>query len=251
MAPRFDFVRCREPIGTDDIEVHCDADEAVQGDVMFGVSEEVEYGYLQIDEYRCYKGDSDEPKVKRWVSLPRGTRVHTYDKFNDAYSCAGLASIAPKGTSPDSCSPSFDREGTTSTLASSSDRTVRFRDGLSPGSQEEPAEPGSMHKANTLLADWAFIDRDICGVSIQEYDPDSEAKDFWSSPYGLTSMMERQHVASLNTIKQQMAALCAESVENTKREERQLDKALLMAGVHVNLIHETDAFEPLVTVVSV
>lgn len=241
MAPRFDFVRCRAPI---EAEVDGEPYHAGQDD-------DSEYGYLQIDDYRSYKRGSNEAKLTRWVSLPRGTPVHTYDNSNDNFACAGFVSEASP-TSPRSCTSRFDREGTASTVASSSDdRNVRFGDGLLPGSLNAPARHGSVHELKTTLAEWVFIDRDICGFSLQEYDPGSAIKDFVSSPYGLMSLMEQQHVASLNEIKQQKAALCKESVQKARSEERQLDKALLMAGVHVNLIHETsDASAPNVTVVS-
>lgn len=130
-----------------------------------------------------------------------------------------------------SCSNGLDRESTDSTVASSSElRHVRFQDGLLPG-QDEP------HEQKTALAEWIFIDRDICGLSLHEYDPESEIRDFASSPYGYMFIEDLEDVVSLNSLQQHMTAQCSEKNEDSRREERTIDKALLMAGVHVNYLH--------------
>merc|ERR1719253_1192501 len=85
----------------------------------------------------------------------------------------------------------------TSTAASSSDdRCVHFRDGLLPGC----LQGSSLHDEDMLdiaeeftspLADWIFIDRDICGFSLHEYSPnDTEMQDFASSPYARMFLQE-------------------------------------------------------------
>jgi len=96
----------------------------------------------------------------------------------------------------------------------------------------------SEHELNAPLAEWIFIDREICGFSLHEYFPDdAEVKDFASSPYAREFLEELEHVEFLNAYEQQMAAACPESKEVNRREERQLDKALMLAGVHVRCLH--------------
>jgi len=120
------------------------------------------------------------------------------------------------------------RESTGSTAASASDlRQVRFRDGLTPGSEEAAA-------VWTAVADWIFIDRDICGMSLHEYDPDGEVKDFASSPYGRDFLHSLDFIVSMNAFEEAKAARCTGSMTAYKVDERELDKALFTAGVHVN-----------------
>merc|ERR1712232_1075841 len=52
-----------------------------------------------------------------------------------------------------------------STVASVSDRRrVHFADGVLPGCRERMCR-----RADTLLAEWFYIDRDICGVSLFKF----------------------------------------------------------------------------------
>jgi len=198
---------------------------------------EVEYGYMQIDDYRSYKMCDVRPKKKRWVPLAQGTHVETYHN-----------SSSKQNRDVSQRSYSFDREATTSTMASSKDLCqVHFRDGTLPGCQEEQivGVDSSMHELKTSVADWIFIDRDICGFSLHEYDPESQydpdsvTGGFASSPYGQTFREELDDIVNMNLFRQQMTALCAEPSESCTHEERQVDKALLLAGVHVNYIHAT------------
>lgn len=105
-------------------------------------------------------------------------------------------------------------------------------------------EPASIHELKTPLAEWIFIERDICGLSLHEYDPDSEIGDFASSGYGYTFLEDLEEVVCLNALDQQAAALCVDYRARFRQEERQLDKALLLAGVHANSIHaDAESFE--------
>jgi len=80
---------------------------------------------------------------------------------------------------------------------------------------------------NAPLAEWIYIDRDICGFSLFEYSPNNAYfKDFASSDYG------RQFVKEL---KQRCGTDM--SSEEYKQEEQQLDEALMLAGVKPCLLH--------------
>lgn len=231
MAPKVDTFQCMTPTVADDaLEVEDDDDVT---------DDEDEYGYLQIANYRSYRYTVG-PKMKRWVPLPRGTRVETY---RDSYHNSSFK----QNKEASQASHVFERESTTSTMASSRDlRQVRFRDGILPGCQEEQVGIqglDSMHEVNTSVADWIFIDRNICGFSLHEYDPEaaydpeSSVGGFASSPYGYMFCKELDQVVILNLFKQQMAAQSGEPIEGCTLEERQVDKALLLAGVHVTYIH--------------
>jgi len=212
----------------------------------------VEYGFLQIDDYVSQKKKGVTPRAKRWVPLPRGTQVHSYT------SCAVEAKqkqIAPRALRScmrqvqlsvkldmDACETAS--TSTTSTAASSSDdRRVHFRDGLLPGCLQH----SSLDDVNWIdiaseftvpLADWIFIDRDICGLSLHEYAPnDPEIQDFASSPYACMFLEELAAAEFANVYDQQVVAASREHEQQYRHEERQLDKALFLAGTHMNYLH--------------
>jgi len=224
----------------------------------------VAYGFLQIDQYRSQvkalgksKNSGSETMIKRWVTLPKGTRVHSY-----SCTCSNSLLETQQGkvvatqrlharvmkTQGSACAEVVelgldfsDTRSTTSTVASLNDfRRVHFRDGALPGCWEDSDldEMASMDELSEPLAEWIFIDRDICGFSLHEYAPDdAEVRDFASSPYAHMFIQELKNAENLNSYEQWIAATTKENKEMYKHEERQLDKALLLAGVHVNHIH--------------
>lgn len=129
---------------------------------------------------------------------------------------------------------------TVSTEASSNEcRRVHFRDGLLPGwGADSDLEVVDLpNEWDRPLADWVYIDRDICGFSLHEYAPHSETKDFASSPYAEMFLEELNDIECESMFRQQSMDTCEEEEAAYRNEERKLDKALLMAGVHVNCIH--------------
>jgi len=204
----------------------------------------IEYGFLQIDQYRSQGKCSN--KTKRWVALPKGTHVHSHagscsSSMPEAQHLRNWRSPCLKRCNSELDLESCETESTISTVATSSDlRRVHFRDGLLPDCCEDSDldEVPSEHELSAPLAEWIFIDRETCGFSLHEYAPDdAEIKDFASSPYARMFNEELAHVEFLNEYAQQMAVACTETKETYRREERQLDKALLRAGVHVNCLH--------------
>lgn len=131
---------------------------------------------------------------------------------------------------------------TISTSASSSgSRSVHFHDWSSPAEEDAIAdERESTPEFIAPVAEWIFIDRDICGFSLHEYaDEVNEDRDlgsqFASSPYACEFLKELAQIEFLNMYYQQMALACQETKDI--QEERQLDKALLSAGVRAWCIH--------------
>lgn len=249
---------------------------------MGPVDDAVEYGYLQVDDYTTQK-KRGIALSKRWVPLPRGTRVHSYIEPSDGaqqrqvpYLVSG-GSRAPHLMCMVKCQRALSRVDTTrscmkqaqfcvkldadscetmstaSTVASSSDdRRVHFRDGLLPGCLQDSHldAVGCVDVAAEFtapLADWIFIDRDICGFSLHEYAPsDSEVQEFASSPYACMFLQELDAIGFANSYDQQSLPASEEQQQQYRHEERELDKALFMAGTHVNYLHaaleEAEAF---------
>jgi hypothetical protein len=273
MAPKVVVFRCAAATVGDDIpeiEDVPELDESLSASINVqnedGASTStdfaVEYGYWQINHYRpqrCTKSGV-EPRVKQWVSIPRGAHVHSYIcPSNDSTPDAQQMKIALqplqsclRRTHADGCAKAkvfelgldsweTNSNATTSTLASSNDtRRVHFSDGLLPDSWEESAldEIPDEHGLSAPLAEWIFIDRDICGYSLHEYAPDDvEIQEFASSPYAYMFLNELADVEFWNSHEQQAMNACSETKEGYRREERQLDMKLLLAGVHVNCIH--------------
>lgn len=218
---------------------------------------DLEYGYLQIDEYRSRKKVRDcstKPLGKRWVPLPKGSFVHTYNEDSvaaDAYrnkvnteplrSCLRQPPYCKQAVAAEDSltMEKWDIESATSTVASSSDsRRVRFPDGLTPGCweyvEDELTSLGVIEYKP--LAEWIYVDRDICGYSLHVYSPDDNmTKDFASSPFARMFIGQMDHMEFLGMWSERSVI---ESDSATHRhEERHIDKALLMAGVHADLIH--------------
>jgi len=212
----------------------------------------VEYGYWQIDDYVSQKKKGVTPGAKHWVPLPRGTHVHSYTGCvfeaqqrqvapHALRSCLRHAQFSVK-VDMDAC----ETMSTTSTVASSSDdRRVHFRDGLLPGC----LQGSSLHDEDMMdipeeftapLADWIFVDRDICGFSLHEYAPnDIEIQDFASSPYACMFLQELAAAEFANSYDQQLVTANTALEQQYRHEERHLDKALFLAGTHVNYLHAT------------
>lgn len=232
----------------------------------------LEYGYLQVTDYRSQKRLSDasiKPLTRRWVPLPKGALVHGCNEDSEAVyashsgvkaeplrSCIRQPPTGKQGAATESdlisnaqATENWDVESSSSTVASSSEcRRVQFPDGISPGCWEydgvahdlpEEIETGCQKPyENAALAEWVFIDRDTCGYSLFWYAPDdNETQDFASSHLAKTFLREMDNIEFNNMYKQQDMMDCTERLAAHRQEERQLDKVLLLAGVHVNLIH--------------
>jgi len=172
----------------------------------------VEYGYVQIDNYAQQKAKGLVAGPKRWVPLPSGTEVLSYD-----------AEELPLKIARES--PCFGKdEGNTmrrvksgSTIASSSEYNVHFC--------EE--------------AEWIFVDRDICGVSLHEYVPCVAAQtDFVSSHFGFLFLQDLAELEAASRDEQDKVAASKTSLERHNQEERELDEALKLAGVVESLLTE-------------
>jgi len=75
-----------------------------------------------------------------------------------------------------------------------------------------------MPELNESLAEWIFIDRDICGFSLHEYAPDdADVKDFASSPYARTFIEELAEAEFQNSYKQHIMAACKENSESRRQ----------------------------------
>jgi len=248
MAPKLDLSFDHKKDITDD-EPHDVSDDECDEDCC-------EYGYLQVDDYRSHKVAVKRnlthkciDDVLRWVPLPRGTFVQGYSEAASSQSFKGhpVATPMPSALKRSACSACSDMadcdtrsrsSSDASTAASSGDiRHVHFRDGCLPGCwkiSEADAEDMKNDERNEQLADWFFIDRDICGFSLHEYDPDNEAMaDFASSPYALMFFDELDELEDQAMHEQHLQGI----TEADRLEERFLDKALLLAGVRVDLLH--------------
>lgn len=120
------------------------------------------------------------------------------------------------------------RSDSTKASASAS-RRVRFCDEVGSERATFEEEPWACEPSLASLAEWIFIDRDICGISLYEYAPtDAECGEFASSSFGHSFLEQLQHLQSC----------CIDPEKNddahnarADREERQFDAALLRAGV--------------------
>jgi hypothetical protein len=215
--------------------------------------DEIKYGFLQIRGYRSQttrrKDSNSEPLERQWVTLPRDTYVQTYDDSE-------VVEVVPKKTRDTSLLRSCLRQAhgiackdmdedieiasttSCSTTASSSDcRRVHFRDGCMPGWDDEDIQADLADEADLPVADWHYVDRDICGYSLHIYAPDADNKDFASSKYAASFSRELEALEFRVMYKHQEMTLNEDDQTAYKQEERRLDKALLLAGVHVNCIH--------------
>lgn len=227
------------------------------------VPELLNYSYLQITDYRSQRKRNDGPlkPLARWVPLPMEVCIHGVSvddvvctsqretRAEPLRSCIRQLLSCKRSTSVEDehIMENWDTESSVSTVATSSERRrVKFPDGLSPGCWEEIEDDLSEDPANAqweshssaALAEWIFIDRDICGYSLYEYAPDDdEMKEFASSPFANMFIKELENIEFVNMYNQQTMMQCEEYASAHRQEERQLDKALLLAGVHVNCIH--------------
>jgi len=246
MAPRVSTCQRIAP------QVAAEPDESPVAEVE---DDYVEYGYLQIDRYVDFKKEAkkegSETWASRWVSLPLGTPVLSYSSLNSFsmresqdkkhVSLVPLRSCLKLGRTCvdlDSC----DTMSTISTAASSSGHLkVHFADECSGDDWADEVLDESMSSSapfSSPLAEWAYIDRDICGFSLHEYNPDVN-EEFASSPYGCAFLEELSKVEFLNGYENQRASdsACEQDEERKTHEERLLDKALLLAGVRSWCIH--------------
>lgn len=249
MAPRVSTFQRTAP------QVVAEPDESPVADVEDDL---VEYGYLQIDHYVEFKKEAKkedgETWAARWVSLPIGTHVRSYSSLDSfsiresqdkthvslmpLRSCMKQTRMSSTCVDLDSC----DTMSTISTAASSSGHLqVHFADECSQDDWEDQVLDESISSPASFsspLAEWAYIDRDICGFSLHEYNPDVN-NEFASSPYGCSFLEELAKVEFLNGYENQMASdsACEEAEERNTLEERRLDKALLLAGVRSWCIH--------------
>lgn len=197
----------------------------------------IEYGYLQIFNYahkhrRKSKGVALGPKF--WVPIPTGTKVYTYPRNQSALetdprtahqlrSC--LKRIKVDRNEACSSPRSVLSETSDSTVASASDnRRVRFCDMRVSGSRT------LSDGVRAPLAEWVYIDRDICGISIHEYAPrDPQFQDFASSTYGFHFLSELFELEAL--IERDHTKAACETSLAYQHEEQMLDDALKLAGV--------------------
>lgn len=203
-----------------------------------------ECGYLQIDDYALKHRQSKRgiaPGPKRWVPLPQNAQVHGHARSRDnAAQTLLCSSLAPRSCSrsarkESACSTprSMSSDSSESTVATMEDhRHVYFRDGTRAGS-DTAAEADT----GVPLAEWIYVDRDICGFSLYEYAPHHEHyKDFASSPYAREFLEELSNMESVNDYHQRKMAACEMSSEEYRREVDELDRALMFAGVSTVLL---------------
>lgn len=220
----------------------------------------LEYGYLQIENYARKQRDKAKgivPGPTLWVPLPSGTKVHSYaidagpsHRFSgnniaeEAKPSSRQLVAQPRRSSlkqaqqlckdaAEAClSPRSAKSD--STAASASDqRQVHFCDEHLPACETSSGYP--LHLAQSVtapLAEWIFIDRDICGFSLCEYSPnDLKFKDFASSHFGYLFITEMSALESLSQCEHDKVSACRTSSETYNQEECKLDEALKLAGV--------------------
>lgn len=213
-----------------------------------------EYGYWQIDGFAAKQKKRKTgllPGPKRWVPLPKGLKVHTFPSSSGnavaqprnfgakpLRSCLSKARWTCKG-GVDEDSPRSTQSGNSeSTAASSTDsRRVHFCDGLAPGSPAAWCETAAFKSSGRLLAEWIYIDRDICGFSVHEYAPgDSYYWQFASSDHARQFLEELALVEYQNQFEQCTRMACKESRERYQQEEEDLDWSLAYAGVKASYL---------------
>jgi len=222
------------------------------------------YGYLQVENYRPKqrrrKTRGIELGPKRWISLPRDVKVHSFPLATEQEDEASSKERVPlpsclkqdvQGPGDKCCSDlslSLSRSSSMSTTASVSDhRHVHFRDGLEIAC-DMPDRRNLPHDMGTSLAEWIFVDRDICGVSLYMYDS-SEAHlcdydYFTSSPFGRSF---KEELASLHALQSDSAS----DMGLYDQEEQDLDRSLRQAGVDKLLLvrpnEQVDVVSPRIT----
>jgi len=120
-----------------------------------------------------------------------------------------------------------------STVASAGDlRRVSFCDGISLGEEVDARKSMDDDSGIVQLAEWIYVDRDICGFSLCEYAPtDAYFKDFASSYHAYHFLGELSKVESLNHYEQYEAMMCSVRSQQYIDEEIELNQSLTLAGV--------------------
>jgi hypothetical protein len=214
------------------------------------------YGYLQIDNYakkkHVEKATGAKPGPARWVPLPHDVEVLHYPSAGFVpdrtvrspvgceVPCSSLCKDLNQDQFADQRILSMRSVDSQSTIASISEqrRYVHFADGLMPASDCEDSIPANLERYGfSPLAEWVYIDRDICGFSLYEYRPDdAEFMNFGSSNWGRLFKEELSQLQRENR-RQHKAAMASESYkEEYVQEESELDLRLLEAGVSEQLI---------------
>lgn len=211
-----------------------------------------EYAYLQIESYaEKHRKLSQRARIvsKRWVPLPSSTKVHSYcscnaliPKHRSNKNASQLLRSSLKCSRKDAVDGWTPRsalsDNSDSTAASASDcRRVRFCDEPVPNSDVRLR--GSVKLASGTsapLAEWIYIDRDICGFSLQEYAPSEPFfKEFASSAYAHEFLEELSTLEAVCAYEQHKArmneAVSKQSYYRFIQEELELDEALKLAGV--------------------
>jgi len=176
-----------------------------------------EYGYWQIDNYAQQKAKGYSPGPKRWVPLPSGTRVLSYKvgdqpvELDDRPSKCSSKGLHRSGkNAAEDTQPLISPVGSDSTIASASDCHVHFCD----------------------AAEWIFVDREICGISLHEYSPYCATyADFVSSQFGRLFLQDLARIEATNRASKM-------SIESGDQDERELDETLKLAGVAESLLSE-------------
>jgi hypothetical protein len=187
---------------------------------------------------------------KRWIPLPKGAKVHSFFPLHEKLadedqsrepaaqplklkSC--LRQFRQPCTTDEPASPrsTLSRVSSLSTVDSLSQcRGVHFCDGLVPGCDSQD----DVDRVDVPLAQWIFIDRDICGISLYTYNPSDahlyEFEYFSSSPYGRLFCEE---LKALHTMKRN-------SRSRVSQKDRELDDALSLAGVDELLVEDPESY---------
>jgi hypothetical protein len=228
-----------------------------------------EYGYLQVDNFRSKWSHLKEAlpeDAKHWVALPEGIVVHSYPKDASSPFCDVVPVSCMKKPQQPSCSRTIkqlpDKQcedaacteemcihqslGDTNTckttmktsctsLPNNTMRQVRFCDGICKGSDIVPALSSSCpgkQEQESELAQWIYIDRDICGFSLENYAPDDvEYRDFASSHYGQAFCAD---LKALESVCQQASCNNTAVKGVHDKEEKLLDKALESAKLRAS-----------------
>jgi len=207
-------------------------------------------GYVQIEKYTSVKKRLKfvDPSYRRWVSLPEDTEVVSYPRLQNIAeeatqkstewplrSCLKHIHHVCEGDEDAPPTPRSTASGCSdSTRASSSDsRRVHFSDGCLPGVEGN----ASSDSLPSSIAEWIYIDRNICGFSLYEYAPQVPAfSDFASSQLALEFLIEMDKLVRLNL--SQHAECMADENYRTRylSEEKELDNALKLSGVKPEML---------------
>jgi hypothetical protein len=188
-----------------------------------------EFGYLQINEFalkdRKSKVSKAKPGPKQWVSLPSGTKVVKYPCTDPDSNDSPRSNVSERSKDTASTTASVDSVFSLPSFQGDT-RRVRFVDGSSPACDDEES-------SNAKLADWIYIDRDICGVSLYSYCPNNaEYADFASSPFAYSFTKDLTELVSHCRSEQREARTNRDYLQTYYDEEIALHKALSLAGVH-------------------